>query len=136
MGLSLRSFDSLRKFGTKAIGEVRKFGTKHGAEINKAADFLQKNALPTIEKVGRGVAEGAKVAAPIIGEINPTAGRIVGLVGRGAGMAAKAAGESNRAITKGRAALPQVNKIVSDVEAGNLAGAYGRGQKLQRTMMR
>jgi hypothetical protein len=136
MGLSLRSFDSLRKFGTKSIGEIRKFGTKHGAEINKAADFLQKNALPTIEKVGRGVAEGAKVAAPIISEINPTAGRIVGLVGRGAGMAAKAAGASNRAITKGREAVRQGDKIVSDVEAGRLASAYGRGQALQRTLRR
>lgn len=136
MGLSLKSFDSLRKFGTKAVGEIRKFGTKHGAEINKAADFLQKNALPTIEKVGRGVAEGAKVAAPLAGEINPTLGRVVRLVGRGAEMAASAAGKSNRAISKGREALPQVNRIVSDVEAGRLDTAYGRGQKLQRSLMR
>ncbi len=136
MGLSLKSFNDLRKFGMKAAGEIRKFGAKHGGEISKAADFLQKNALPTIEKVGRGVAEGAREAAPIISEINPTAGRIVSLVGRGAGMAAKAAGQTNRAITKGREAMPQVNKIVSDVEAGRLDTAYGRGQKLQRSLMR
>lgn len=136
MGLSLRSFDNLRKFGTKAIGEIRKFGTKHGGEINKAADFLQKNALPTIEKVGRGVAEGAKVAAPLISEINPTAGRIVGLVGRGAGMAAEAAGKGNRAITKGREAVRQGDKIVSDIEAGRLASAYNRGEGLRKTLRR
>lgn len=136
MGLSLKSFNDLRKFGMKAAGEIRKFGAKHGGEISKAADFLQKNALPTIEKVGRGVAEGAKVAAPIAGEINPTLGRVVSLIGKGAGMAASAAGQSNKAITRGREALPQVNKLIGDVEAGRLDTAYGRGQKLQRTLMR
>tara|TARA_R110002126_G_scaffold291537_1_gene453503 strand:- start:13825 stop:14214 length:390 start_codon:yes stop_codon:yes gene_type:complete len=116
MGFLSKSFEGLRKFGTKSIGEMRKVGTKYGGQVSGVADFLQKNALPTVEKVGRAVSTGAKVAAPIISQLNPTAGKVVGLIGKGAGMAADAARKADRGITEGR-------QIVSNVKAGRLDAA-------------
>jgi hypothetical protein len=93
MGLNLKSFSDLRKFGTKAVGTIQKLGNKYGtaANIGKAADFITKKALPSVEKIAGAVAMGAKYAAPIVATVLPQASGLVGLVGKGASLAQRAA---------------------------------------------
>jgi len=116
MGLNLKSFSDLRKLGTKAVGSIQKLGNKYGtaANISKAADFITKKALPTVEKIAGAVAMGAKYAAPIVATVLPQASGLVGLVGKGASLA-------QRAAQQGQSRGGDIKKVLTAASQANQA---------------
>lgn len=105
----------------------RRFGSEAGKDLKSAGKFIEKKALPVIEKVAKGVATGLKYATPVIGVLAPE----LLPVALGAGALAKtigtAAGASRKAIGAGREIVGGIKsgsakKIISGIEKGAQAG--------------
>jgi hypothetical protein len=94
------------------------------AGLKTAGQFIERKALPVLQKVASGIATGAKYIAPALA-FTPLAefAPLVAGVGAGAGIAAKALGS-------GRKALKTAGQVVDAVNRPSLEKTAKLGTKL------
>jgi hypothetical protein len=125
----LNAFD---KFGKGLKKGFTDFGVKAEKGLATAGKFIEKKALPVLQKVASGVAAGAKYLAPALA-FTPLAefAPIVAGIGVGAGIAAKAIGGTRKVIQVAGQAVeaakkPSIEKAVGLVQSvGQVRGAFG-----------
>jgi phage-related tail protein len=126
----LRQFE---KFGSRLKKGLTDFDVKAGKGIAQAGRFIERKALPAIQKAAGSVARAASIAAPIL--LASGIGAEFAPLALGVAAGAKAA---ERAIGSGRKALkvagevvdavkkPSIEKTITAVQGvGQVRGAFG-----------
>ena len=128
MGFGSNIVRAFNRFGAKAKSDLTGFGNKVVKGFNQGVDFVEKKALPAVEKyAGVGakyLSKGADYAkyVPLIGGELAMAGKM-GAAGLGA--VSKGAGIVRGAIGTGR-------QLVEAVKSGDMKGAVSSGKMLQQ----
>jgi hypothetical protein len=112
--------------GKRISRGVNKFGRDARRGLGVAGRFLAKQALPTLERLGKSALAGAKMALPVISAIAPQIGVPLGLAIKGAELARGGVGDIRRG-------AKQVELLADNIGKGNLAGALRRGRQAQAT---
>ncbi len=125
----LRQFE---KFGSRLKKGLTDFDVKAGKGIAQAGRFIERKALPAIQKAAGSVARAASIAAPIL--LASGIGAEFAPLALGVAAGAKAA---ERAIGSGRKALKVAGEVVDAVKKpsiektaimqgiGQVRGAFG-----------
>lgn len=128
MGFGSNIVRAFNRFGAKAKSDLTGFGNKVVKGFNQGVDFVEKKALPAVEKyAGKGaklLSKGADYAkyVPLIGDELAIAGKL-GSVGLSA--VSKGAGVVRGAIGTGR-------QLVEAVKRGDGAGAMAAGKMIRQ----
>jgi hypothetical protein len=112
--------------GKRISRGVNKFGKDARRGLGQAGRFLAKQALPTLERLGKDAYRTAKVALPIISAIAPQIGVPLGLAIKGVELASGGVGDIRRG-------AKQVELLADNIGKGNLAGALRRGRQVKAT---
>ena len=105
---------------------LNKFGKDARRGLGVAGRFIAKNALPTLERLGKEAYRTAKMALPVISAIAPQIGVPLGLAIKGVELASGGVGDIRRG-------AKQVELLADNIGKGNLRGALRRGRQVQAT---
>lgn len=117
----LSAFD---KFGKGLKRGFNDFAVKAERGLKTAGKFIEKQALPVVEKIASGVATGAKFIAPALA-FTPLAEFAPAVAGIGA-----LAGAGAKALGSGRKALKVAGEAVDAVNRPSLEKTAKLGSKL------
>ena len=117
---------AFRNFGKGIKRGFDRFGKNARRDFNTAGRFIRKQALPTLERVGKAALKGAKLALPIISAIAPQVGVPLSLAIKGAELAGGGIGDIKRG-------AKQVELLADNIGKGNIRGAIRRGKQVQAT---
>ena len=105
---------------------LNKFGKDARRGLGVAGRFIAKNALPTLERLGKEAYRTAKMALPVISAIAPQIGVPLGLAIKGVELASGGVGDIRRG-------AKQVELLADNIGKGNLRGALRRGRQVKAT---
>lgn len=120
----LRQFE---KFGSNLKKGFSDFGVKAGRDLATAGRFIERKALPVLQKVAGGVAKAASFAAPLL--LASGIGAEFAPLALGVAAGAKAA---ERAIGTGRKVLKVAGEVVDVAKKPSIEKAISVGQNVRQ----
>jgi hypothetical protein len=128
MGFLLRGTN---RFFRNVGGSFRRFGSQASKGIATAGKFIEKKALPVIEKVAGGVATAAKIATPLLlaSGVGAELAPLAAAVGAGASAVQRGAGQA-------RSVIRSANTVASGIRTGDAQKILTGVREGQDTIMK